>query len=190
MRYIIADLEATCWEDVRDYDRMETIEIGAVEMLSAHEPPGREFARFIRPVAEPRLSAFCQKLTTIRQADVDRADPFWAVFPEFVDWIGDEPFVLCSWGDYDLTQFRTDCRRHGLRLPPSFERHLNLKKTFARLFGFKVSGMARALAQAGLPLEGTHHRGIDDARNIARLAALVLPRWEVDNPAIGEGEVS
>lgn len=40
----------------------------------------------------------------------------------------------------------------------------------------KSCGMARALEIAGLPLEGTHHRGADDARNIARLAALVLPR--------------
>ena len=38
--------------------------------------------------------------------------------------------------------------------------------------------MERALARIGLPLEGTHHRGIDDARNIARLAALMLPQWE------------
>ena len=31
-----------------------------------------------------------------------------------------------------------------------------------------------ALAQAGLPLAGTHHRGIDDARNIARLLPFAL----------------
>ncbi len=40
--------------------------------------------------------------------------------------------------------------------------------------------MARALARLGIPLEGTHHRGIDDARNIARIlpyavAALPIP---------------
>jgi inhibitor of KinA sporulation pathway (predicted exonuclease) len=29
--------------------------------------------------------------------------------------------------------------------------------------------MAAALAQLDLPLEGTHHRGIDDARNIAKI---------------------
>jgi len=179
------DLEATCWENVRDYDRMETIEIGAVELPAADAPPSREFSRFIRPVAEPRLSEFCQRLTTIRQRNVDRADDFLCVFPEFVSWIGDEPFILCSWGEYDLTQFRTDCRRHGLPLPESFERHLNLKKQFAHLFGFKVSGMERALAQVGLPLEGTHHRGIDDARNIARLAALVLPQWEASGASSG-----
>jgi inhibitor of KinA sporulation pathway (predicted exonuclease) len=33
-----------------------------------------------------------------------------------------------------------------------------------------------ALKVTGLTLEGTHHRGIDDARNIARLAAFVLPQ--------------
>jgi inhibitor of KinA sporulation pathway (predicted exonuclease) len=178
MRYIVVDLEATCWENVRDFDRMETIEIGAVELPAAEEPPSREFNRFIRPVVERELSEFCRRLTTIRQRDVDTADGFWAVFPEFLEWIGDEPFILCTWGGYDLTQFRTDCARHGLAFPLSFERHVNLKKEFARLMSVKVSGMERALAQAGLPLEGTHHRGIDDARNIARLAALVLPVLE------------
>ena len=38
MRYIIVDLEATCWEGVRDYGRMETIEIGAVELPAADAP--------------------------------------------------------------------------------------------------------------------------------------------------------
>ena len=35
-------------------------------------------------------------------------------------------------------------------------------------------GMAKALQLVGLPLEGTHHRGIDDARNIAKLLPYIL----------------
>jgi 3'-5' exoribonuclease 1 len=175
MRYIVVDVEATCWENIRDFGRMEIIEIGAVELPKADSAPTRDFSRFIRPVAEPQLSEFCCRLTTIRQRDVDQADIFSAVFLEFLEWISHEPFVLCSWGGYDLSQFRIDCDRHGMKLPQSFERHINLKKEFARLQGVKVCGMARALAHAGLPLHSTHHRGIDDARNIARLAALVLP---------------
>ncbi len=181
MRYIIVDLEATCWEAVRDYERMETIEIGAVELLSADALPYREFDRFVRPIVEPELSDFCRRLTTIRQRDVERADDFRTVFAEFVTWIGDTPFFLCSWGEYDLTQFRIDCKRHGFTLPASFEQHLNLKKEFGRLFGVKASGMEQALTRLGLRLEGTHHRGIDDARNIARLANLILPSWEANN---------
>lgn len=190
MRYIVVDLEATCWENVRDFGRMETIEIGAVELPAADEPPSREFSRFIRPVAEPELSEFCRRLTTIRQEDVDRAEEFPAVFREFLAWIGKEPFVLCSWGGYDLNQFRRDCRRHGVAFPLSFERHVNLKKEFARLMNIKPCGMNRALRHAGLPLEGTHHRGIDDARNIARLAARVLPTLESSDtlPAAPDAE--
>jgi len=36
--------------------------------------------------------------------------------------------------------------------------------------------MAQALEMLGLPLEGTHHRGGDDAWNIARLLAELLRR--------------
>ena len=178
MRYIIVDLEATCWENTRNSDRMEIIEIGAVVLPSSAHLASGEFARFVRPVVEPRLSAFCKQLTSIAQTDVDRAETFWTVFHEFLEWIGPEPFVLCSWGAYDLNQLRLDCRRHGIAFPPTFERHINLKKEFARVYNVRSCGMAAALRHTGLPLEGTHHRGIDDARNIGNLARLVLPRLE------------
>jgi 3'-5' exoribonuclease 1 len=107
MRYIIVDLEATCWEKTGIVDPAgnrpnEIIEIGAVMLPSASSPAVDEFGRFVRPVAEPALSDFCTKLTSITQPDVDSADTFPTVFQEFLDWIGREPFVLCSWGQYDL----------------------------------------------------------------------------------------
>ena len=46
---------------------------------------------------------------------------------------------------------------------------MNVKKEFARAFGVRPCGMDKALRHAGLPLTGTHHRGLDDARNIAAL---------------------
>lgn len=53
--------------------------------------------------------------------------------------------------------------------------HLNLKRSFAQARGIKEVGMAQALQLVGLALEGTHHRGLDDARNIARLLPWCLP---------------
>ena len=157
---------------------MEIIEIGAVRLVSPTGPTDGEFGRFVRPVAHPQLSDFCTRLTSITQSDVDGAEPFSAVFWEFVNWIGPEPFALCSWGAYDLGQFRLDCARHDIAFPASFERHINLKAEFARVFGVKSCGMKAALAHVRLPLEGTHHRGLDDARNIARLGEMILPRLE------------
>ncbi len=180
MSYVAVDLEATCWEGIRSPD-METIETGAVRLASSSGPATAEFTAFIRPVVQPRLNDFCRQLTSIRQEDVDGADFFPVVFRRLSAWIGSEPFAFCSWGGYDLNQLRHDCQRHGLTLPLTFERnHVNLKKEFARAFRVKSCGMARALETAGLPLEGTHHRGFDDARNIARLATLVMPRLEAE----------
>lgn len=178
MHYVVVDLEATCWEDGQTPDRMEIIEIGAVSLPAASQAGEAEFQSFVRPVSEPLLSKFCRKLTSIDQASIDTADTFPIVFKRFLEWAGEEPFVLCSWGAYDLEQFRTDCRRHGMVFPSHLAKHINLKAAYSRLFSIKRCGMAAALKQQKLPLTGTHHRGIDDARNIARLANIILPKWE------------
>lgn len=181
MNYVIVDLEATCWQTGQTPARMEIIEIGAVFMPSAASEPTREFGKFVRPVSEPELSDFCKSLTTIKQEDVNRAEIFAEVFPQFLEWIGAEKFVICSWGAYDIKQFRIDCERHGIEFPASFNNHINLKKEFARLENIKKPcGMTGALAMLGIRLEGTHHRGIDDARNIAKIAQNILPRIEAE----------
>jgi len=119
------------------------------------------------------------ELPSIRQEDVNNAQDFSTVFPIFLEWIGDdEPFVLCSWGAYDLNQFRTDCNRHGIPYPLTFERHINLKKAFAEWQGIKPCGMRRALELLGMSLDGQHHRAVDDARNIAKIAQVLLPHLE------------
>jgi len=181
MRYIIADLEATCDEHGFSIDRMETIEIGAVCLHSARGPATGEFGAFVRPVVTRELSEFCRTLTGITQEDVDRADPFYEVFGRFVDWceVDEEPFFFCSWGNYDLTQLRRDCERHSMTFPESLLSHINLKAEFARQHGVKPMGMIGALRHLKIIAEGRHHRGIDDARNIAKIAAVVLPKWEV-----------
>lgn len=48
--------------------------------------------------------------------------------------------------------------------------HINVKELFASTKGLKKKvGMKGALGILGIPLEGTHHRGVDDARNIAKI---------------------
>ena len=183
MRFVIVDLEATCWMRPADPQRMEIIEIGAVLIDSKTGPVQKEFSSFVRPLNEPILSAFCMGLTGIQQREIDKADDFSKVFPRFLHWIGPQPYRLCSWSTFDLNQFKTDCARHGLPLPPQFSNHLNLKQEFARLYGIPPCGVKRALALSRLPSAGKPHRGLDDARNVARLALkIILPRIAGGNP--------
>lgn len=175
--YLVIDVETTSSDDgsVPKKER-EIIEIGAV-LVDAHTlNPVDEFQSFVRPVRHPVLTEFCRTLTTITQMQVDQAPTFPAALEELCHRMIGEGVLFCSWGDFDRHQFRYNCEYHGIAYPFGKE-HLNLKRAFSEAQGTKRRlGMAQALRRVGLPLEGTHHRGIDDARNIVRLLPYVVGR--------------
>jgi 3'-5' exoribonuclease 1 len=172
--YLVVDLEATC-DDKGAVPRAESeiIEIGAVLVEADTLRAVEEFQTFVRPVVHPTLTAFCTELTTITQADVDGAPLFTEVAPELAAFGAGA--IFCSWGNYDRNQLEADARRHGIAMPLPGP-HMNLKDVFARAVGGRRRGNRNALARVGLAATGTHHRGIDDARNIARLLPFALGR--------------
>jgi inhibitor of KinA sporulation pathway (predicted exonuclease) len=173
--YLIVDVEATCSDDgAVPRHEMEIIEIGAVVQDSLTFQIEAEFATFVRPVRHPRLTAFCTELTGIVQTEVEDAPPFPEAIGAMKQWMsGFEDALFCSWGDYDRNQFLQDCKYHGVAY--SFRSgHRNLKAEFTRFLNLgKKLGVAGALRHLGLRFEGTHHRGLDDARNIARIVERV-----------------
>lgn len=175
MHYIIFDLEATCWEGDKSKPN-EIIEIGALK-LNEHFEIVDEFQAFVKPVLYPELSDFCKKLTSITQQEVDGANTFNIVSEQFKIWMG-RSYLLCSWGKYDKNQLQKDCILHQKDFTWT-KRHISLKHQY--IDQYKVSkrnaGMGAALRQFGLPLVGTHHRGIDDARNIAAIFIANRPNW-------------
>ena len=168
---IIVDLEATCCDDDSfPREEMEIIEIGAVAVESSSGLGASEFQAFVRPVRNPVLTRFCRHLTGISQEQVDFADDFPTTIKKFQAWLahlGHQDF--CSWGFYDRNQFDQDCRFHSVPYPFAGP-HRNLKLEFAEATATpKNLGVEGALARLGLEFEGSPHRGIDDARNIARI---------------------
>ncbi|HEY8545271.1 MAG TPA: 3'-5' exonuclease [Acidimicrobiales bacterium] len=179
MGFVAMDLEASCWEAAWVRSRMETIEIGAVRLGPDLEPV-EEYDTFVRPVAYPRLSSFCTRLTSISQEQVDAADTFPKAFARFLTWMGPDA-RLVTWGAFDIGQLRMDCERHGMVFPERLaETHLNLKTAFGKWQGRKRVALQDALDLLGLPHEGHAHRGIDDARNLARVARATLPHLAPD----------
>ena len=179
MTFVVLDLEATCWEKGTRPQLQETIEFGAVRIEGPELSIASEFARFVRPVQEPELSEFCTQLTSITQADVDAAEYFNIVFEEFDAWSAGARIV--TWGAYDVGQLEYDCRRYGMKLPERFRDFINAKKDFAKAMEMKPCGMSRALELLEIPLAGTHHRGIDDARNIAKIVRVLVERGAISN---------
>lgn len=175
-RYLIVDVEATCSRDgAVPRNEMEIIEIGAVILERTDLRIAGTFQTFVRPVRHPVLTDFCRDLTTIRPDQVATAPGFPEALAAFREWsAGFAPWRFSSWGAYDRNQFRQDCAYHGEPYPFP-EPHLNIKAAFSAVLDTpRRFGMGGALRELGLPLDGTHHRGLDDARNIARIVATLL----------------
>lgn len=176
--YLVLDLEATCCNnDSIKRHEMETIEIGAVMVEAKDLKVVSEFQTFIKPVRYSMLTEFCQSLTSISQAQVDGGRSYGEAIAHLQQWLSNYPnAVFGSWGDYDRKQLQQDSKYHQLPFPIAFP-HVNLKQQFSSAQGLsKRYGMAQALEMTGIELEGTHHRGIDDARNIAKLLPFILGR--------------
>lgn len=182
--FLILDLEATCCDKgtiKRQYT--EIIEIGAVMVEAQTLMIVDQFQSFIKPVRYPVLTEFCRSLTSITQAQVEGAFGYKEAIVLLNQWLSKYPnTVFGSWGDYDHNQFKQDSKFHNVPFPIAYP-HVNLKQRFSDTQALpKRYGMAEALQLAGIKLEGTHHRGIDDARNIAKLLPFILGRQQLNHP--------
>ncbi|WP_328723050.1 exonuclease domain-containing protein [Streptomyces sp. NBC_00247] len=165
----VVDVESTCWEGEAPAGQVsEIVEIGlTVVDLRA----GERLAKH-RVLVRPRrsvLSAFCTELTGLTRAEVDAGVSFAEACRLLTadHRSGTRPWA--SWGDYDRKMFLGQSRASGVPYPFG-HRHTNAKTAFTEDRGLRRRpGMAQALEIAGLPLEGRHHRGDDDAWNIAAL---------------------
>lgn len=177
MNYIILDLEATCWSERKSGNVSEIIEIGAVKVNDKNEVIS-EFNEFIKPKLNPELSDFCKQLTSINQDDIDNADFFESVIQRFQNWINiDEDFFLCSWGFYDKNQLIHDCKLNKIKTN-WLNNHISLKHQYTSIKGTKKHvGMGTALKIEKMNLDGFHHRGIDDAKNITKIFQKYFNKW-------------
>ncbi|MFI8521690.1 exonuclease domain-containing protein [Streptomyces sp. NPDC085481] len=187
----VIDVEATCWDGRPPPGAVsEIIEIGlTVVDLTARRRVSRH-GIVVRP-ARSEVSAFCTELTGLTPDDVAGGVTFADACRILADEHDARQRPWASWGDYDRNQFDRQCRATGVAYPfgrPAERGHTNAKAAFTEAYGLrKRPGMAGALRIAGLPLEGRHHRGEDDAWNIAALVLDLVDRDAWDGRAVSLG---
>jgi inhibitor of KinA sporulation pathway (predicted exonuclease) len=173
---LVIDVESTCWDTRPPRGEVsEIIEIGicVVDVKALERRERRSI--LVRP-QRSEVSPFCTELTTIT-ADMLVGAP---TLGEAVDMLRNDynstERLFASWGDYDRGQFQRNCADYRLEYPfgPT---HLNIKTLFSVSLGLpKELGLDAAFAHLDRPLEGTHHRGGDDAWNIAELFCWLMRR--------------
>lgn len=181
----VIDVEATCWDGQPPPGSVnEIIEIGLTVVDVAARRRVSRHRILVRP-SRSRVSPFCTELTGLTQAEVDQGVSYAEACRILVDdhAAADRPWA--SWGDYDRNQFARQSRADRVAYPfghPVERTHTNAKAVFTTAYGLRRKpGMSQALRIAGLPLEGRHHSGEDDAWNIAALVLDLAARdaWPV-----------
>ena len=174
-KIVIVDIEATCWEGkVPEGMENDIIEVG-VCLLDIHSGEISDSQGVIIKPERSVVSPFCTELTTITQEMVDtEGGSFKQACSILKKEYLSQSRAWASFGAYDLKQFQRQCTAMSIGFPfgPS---HINVKTLFAlkKRLGHE-QGMAGALAILNIPLEGTHHRGVDDAKNIAKILRWIL----------------
>ncbi|MBD2184598.1 exonuclease domain-containing protein [Planktothrix sp. FACHB-1355] len=171
---IIVDVEATCWsESPPPGQENEIIEIGICTLDIATGKRLEKESILVKP-ERSTVSEFCTQLTTLTQAQVDTGISFAEACAMLKQKYLSHQRVWASYGDYDRRQFERQCQSRQISYPFG-TRHINVKTLFAIVHGLSIEvGMDEALQLLNLPLEGTHHRGGDDAWNIAAIFSELL----------------
>lgn len=171
---VIVDLESTCWENEKapSGERSEIIEIGVCTLDIKSLERANKRSLLVKPI-ESQVSPFCTELTTITPEMIeDNGMDFAEASSILKNEYQTEDRLWVSWGNYDRRMFIEQCQRRDIPYPFS-DNHCNLKNLFANFYGQRM-GMETALKTIGQDLEGTHHRGDDDAWNIAVILAHLL----------------
>ena len=168
-KFLVIDLEATCWEDSSfQQDNSEIIEIG-VALIDFAKRTVVDKAQYLIKPKKSKVSEYCTNLTGITQEKLDKdgIDLMRAsklirkrFSPTHISWGG--------WGD-DYSMLKKECEDKKAVFP--FNENYNdlgflysLKKSDGKKWNLK-----KALIEEGLEFKGSAHSGVDDAFNTARL---------------------
>ncbi|OAY66347.1 ERI1 exoribonuclease 2 [Ananas comosus] len=179
--FVVIDFEATCDKDTNPHPQ-EIIEFPSVLVNSVTGQLEASFQTYVRPAYHQLLTDFCKELTGIQQIQVDRGVSLSEALLMHDKWLEDKGikhknFAVVTWSNWDCrVMLESECRFKRIRKPPYFNRWINLKVPFQEVFGGMRCNLKEAVQLAGLAWEGRAHCGLDDARNTARLLALLMHR--------------
>lgn len=167
---IVIDLEATCWNGKIPQGQVnEIIEIGICVLDTTTGLITKKDGILIKP-ERSKVSPFCTELTTITQEMLnENGMSFNEACIKLREDYNAHHYTWASYGAYDQNMMKKQCKIRGVAYPLS-QQHINVKTLFSEVKGLQRKvGMKGALGILNIPLEGIHHRGVDDAHNIAKI---------------------
>lgn len=186
---IVVDLEANCMKN-RVIQPQEVTEFPCVVIDTAKGVilDNVQFHRYCK-LTGPPLTEFATELTGITKDLLDtQGIPFPKVLYQQQLWMKEHGLntknsLTVTCGDWDFNVcLPGQCRYSKIGIPAIFKRWCNVKRCFESTVGYKAKSMVNMLKMLGLPLNGRHHSGIDDTKNIAAACVKLLKLGAVFKP--------
>ncbi|XP_063885772.1 3'-5' exoribonuclease 1-like [Scylla paramamosain] len=181
--YLVIDFEATCDEHQNPTTyRHEIIEFPAQLVSTKKGQIINHFHSYVRPLINPRLTNFCTNLTGITQDKVNFAPTFPEVLKQFEAWLEDRgltssetKMTVLTDGPWDMGRFLyQQCSISGVPYPSWGKQWINIRKSFCNFHKTKKMCLKDMLNHLGMRFQGQPHSGLDDSKNIARVAIRLL----------------
>ncbi|KAM9329277.1 3'-5' exoribonuclease 1 [Gastrophryne carolinensis] len=179
----IIDYEATCEEENSPDYIHEIIEFPIILVNTRTLEIEDTFHQYVRPEIKPQLSQFCINLTGITQDIVDQADTFIVVLQNVVDWMKAKElgtkykYAILTDGSWDMSKFlNIQCRVSRIKYPRFAKKWINIRKSYGNFYKVprNQTKLTMMLEKLGMIYEGRLHSGLDDSKNIARIALRML----------------
>lgn len=155
----------------------EIIQIGAVK-LNADFQQIDTFNFMIRPQLYPRLHPFVEKITGITAKRLKNQPLFPEAYTAFLQFIGSEPAVLCTWGADDIKSLYRNIYYHNLDADAMTNQFFNIQPlaaAFLKHESGKAIGLKNAVEELGLPQDDAFHDALNDAAYTAKIFRIVHP---------------
>eukprot|EP01091_Cochliopodium_minus_P015311 TRINITY_DN5408_c0_g1_i1.p1 TRINITY_DN5408_c0_g1~~TRINITY_DN5408_c0_g1_i1.p1 ORF type:complete len:385 (+),score=88.78 TRINITY_DN5408_c0_g1_i1:2-1156(+) len=184
---LILDFEASCDDDEKFMN--EIIEFPTLVYSIEKKEVIKIFHKYVQPTINKELTKFCKELTAIKQEWVDEGKGLKETLDSFQEFLienklitndgqtyeKESKFAFLTCGDWDLNiMLQSQCKREKITVPWYFKRWVNIKHVFENIFKKESFGMKNMLEVLELNLDGHHHSGIDDCKNISKIVTKIL----------------
>lgn len=178
MHYIVFDLEFN-----QDYSSLnslgerisqcpfEIIQIGAIK-LDINFNTVATFNRLVKPTIFQQINPFITDLTGITTDQLLLEEPFPEIFNDYINFIGGDDSVFCTWGMSDMKELFRNAEYHKLdkkhlpnmfiNLQPYISTHLNLSDK-------KLINLQAAVEELNISMPYKFHDALNDAYYTAEL---------------------
>ena len=143
----------------------EIIQIGAVKLNQSFEIIST-FNSFVKPSLYKEIHPFIEELTSITTEMVHDQPLFPKIYSDFMEFIGDDDFIMCVWGLDDIKQLIRNIQYHNLNIHNNIRKYIDIQHLASKEFNMPKGnklGLKTAVEFWNIPTENSFHNALNDA---------------------------